>query len=114
MQKSGGDMQGHGKGKAGGKDKARAGGEGKGKAGDEAEDEDEDESEEVKLLCAVGDTCELCGAWNSIHRCSLCRTAKYCSKECQARHWEDHKDYCKVLVRRTELGLALFEASWHR
>jgi hypothetical protein len=73
MQKSGGDMQGQGQGKAG-----------------DMQEQDEDE---VKLLCAVGDTCELCGAWNSIHRCSLCRTAKYCSKECQARHWEDHRDY---------------------
>jgi len=75
------------------------------------EAEDKDESEEVKLLCAVGDTCELCGAWSTINRCSLCRTAKYCSEECQARHWEDHKDYCNVLVRRTELGLDLYEAS---
>ena len=65
----------------------------------------------MNLLCAVGDTCELCRAWNSIYRCSLCRTAKYCSKECQARHWEDHRDYCKVLVRRTELGMALYKAS---
>lgn len=47
-------MQKQGRGKAGGKDK--------GKAGDDAEAE----SEETKLLCAVGDTCELCGAWNTI------------------------------------------------
>ena len=31
--------------------------------------------------------------------------------DCQASHWEDHKDYCQVLVRRRELGVALYVAS---
>ena len=31
--------------------------------------------------------------------------------DCQASHWEDHKDYCQVLVRRRELGVALYDAS---
>jgi S1-C subfamily serine protease len=96
--------------KAGVKEKARAGGDGKGKAGDE--DEDESEGEEVKLLCAVGDTCELCGAWNSIHRCSLCRTAKYCSKECQVAHWPSHKAACKAASAagpKPELELAVLD-----
>ena len=78
-----------------------AGGGGKGKAG----------GKPAKLLCAVGDTCEVCGARSTIHRCSKCRTARYCSVDCQASHWEDHKDYCQVLVRRRELGVALYVAS---
>ena len=36
---------------------------------------------------------------------------RYCGVDCQASHWEDHKDYCQVLVRRRELGEALYVAS---
>jgi len=31
------------------------------------------------------------------HLCSGCRTARYCSRECQTRHWPDHKPVCKAL-----------------
>jgi len=31
-------------------------------------------------------------------RCSACRTARYCSKECQKEHWKQHKTACKVLA----------------
>jgi hypothetical protein len=27
--------------------------------------------------------------------CGGCRREHYCSEECQAAHWEDHKDACK-------------------
>jgi tetratricopeptide (TPR) repeat protein len=27
-------------------------------------------------------------------RCSRCRTARYCSQECQKRHWKVHKNLC--------------------
>ena len=68
------------KGKAGGEGKEegkdKAGGEGKGEGGDKP----------AKLLCAVGDTCEVCGARSTIHRCSMCHTARYCGEDCQASH----------------------------
>jgi hypothetical protein len=32
------------------------------------------------------------------HKCSACRTARYCGKECQAKHWKQHKPVCKALV----------------
>ena len=58
-------MQKQGRGKAGGEDK--------GKAGDDAEAE----SKETKLLCAVGDTCEICGACNTIIRSdALCAVSR--------------------------------------
>jgi len=31
------------------------------------------------------------------HLCSGCRTARYCSRECQTRHWPEHKPVCKAL-----------------
>lgn len=31
-------------------------------------------------------------------RCSACRTARYCSKECRKGHWKQHKTACKVLA----------------
>ena len=79
----------------------KAGGEGGGKDG----------GKPAKLLCTVGDTCEVCRARSTIHLCSMCRTARYCGEDCQASRWEDHKDYCQVLVRRRELGVALYFAS---
>jgi hypothetical protein len=28
-------------------------------------------------------------------RCSVCRIAKYCCRECQRAHWKSHKQFCK-------------------
>ncbi|CAN0375314.1 unnamed protein product, partial [Ectocarpus sp. 12 AP-2014] len=35
-------------------------------------------------------------------RCSSCKTAKYCSRECQRRDWivGGHKDRCRELARQ--------------
>jgi hypothetical protein len=41
--------------------------------------------------------CSLCGKPNSTKVCSRCKAARYCSKECQTRHWgEGHKQACQV------------------
>ncbi|KAI9030220.1 hypothetical protein DFJ74DRAFT_655908 [Hyaloraphidium curvatum] len=31
-------------------------------------------------------------------RCSACRMARYCSKECQKRDWPEHKEICRKLA----------------
>lgn len=28
-------------------------------------------------------------------RCSKCKKARYCSRECQSAHWSTHKKYCE-------------------
>lgn len=28
-------------------------------------------------------------------RCGRCKTIRYCSKECQSKHWRIHKDMCR-------------------
>lgn len=33
----------------------------------------------------------------SSHKCSACRTARYCSPACQSAHWAQHKTTCKAL-----------------
>lgn len=37
-----------------------------------------------------------------LNGCAHCRESRYCSKECQRKHWPDHKAHC-VNVRRTRL-----------
>jgi hypothetical protein len=46
----------------------------------------------------LSETSELKLVKGSSHACSACRTARYCSKECQTKHWKQHKPVCKALV----------------
>lgn len=40
--------------------------------------------------------CSNCGTKEKkLMRCERCRTARYCSKECQKKHWKVHKKRCK-------------------
>ena len=38
--------------------------------------------------------CKVCGKPNG-RRCSKCMWVAYCSRECQGKDWNDHKDKCK-------------------
>jgi TPR repeat protein len=46
---------------------------------------------------SVMNMCRCCGLPNALHVCSLCKSARYCSKECQAMDWKiyQHKLICK-------------------
>ena len=45
-------------------------------------------------------TCAGCGkaaaATASLLRCSRCRAAQYCDKDCQRQHWPQHKRECRA------------------
>jgi hypothetical protein len=42
-------------------------------------------------------SCDNCGIIPlKTFRCSACKFAKYCSKECQLSHWSEHKEICKT------------------
>ncbi|GAQ88114.1 hypothetical protein KFL_004020010, partial [Klebsormidium nitens] len=41
--------------------------------------------------------CADCGRPEALYRCGRCRVVRYCSRECQSRHWkESHKQACKT------------------
>lgn len=46
------------------------------------------------LECGRAETPEL-----KLMRCSACRSAQYCSRLCQKRHWAQHKAECKRLLQ---------------
>mmetsp|Transcript_11869 Transcript_11869/g.32105 ORF Transcript_11869/g.32105 Transcript_11869/m.32105 type:complete len:94 (+) Transcript_11869:138-419(+) len=41
--------------------------------------------------------CELCGK-DAEKRCSRCKTAWYCSRECQLAGWKKHKPFCQMVT----------------
>lgn len=53
----------------------------------------------------VGTTCALCGVETESFRCGRCRYTFYCSKECQSKHWENHKQTCKKYEEKPSLIL---------
>ena len=50
---------------------------------------------EVDLRGVVSsDACSVCGA-SSARFCANCRCTRYCSKECQAQDWREHRKRCE-------------------
>ncbi len=42
--------------------------------------------------------CDSCLAEKATHRCSQCKTTRYCSVTCQKKDWPEHKKICTVLL----------------
>ena len=45
-----------------------------------------------------------CGECGEVatQRCSKCKDAWYCSRECQLKNWKQHKETCKLLSKIAE------------
>uniref|UniRef100_A0A7S2Q118 MYND-type domain-containing protein n=1 Tax=Skeletonema marinoi TaxID=267567 RepID=A0A7S2Q118_9STRA len=85
-----------------------------------ASSDDEEEEEETNVADVssddkelndsidAGNNCAECGkAGDDLKICSSCRSAKYCSRECQLKAWAGHKQECKK--RSAEHEEALFK-----
>jgi hypothetical protein len=48
-----------------------------------------------KSISATYSVCQVCNA-KVTKRCSACHTVGYCSRECQKKHWPEHKKVCKI------------------
>ena len=46
-----------------------------------------------------GKTCGACSKTNGLQQCSTCRTALYCSRECQREDFKAHKKFCPLLAQ---------------
>lgn len=60
------------------------------------------EQEGLRLLLGRTETedktCAACGTQEvRLYHCGKCKAFKYCSKECQMKHWEAHKRACKAI-----------------
>ena len=72
---------------------------------DEEEDDVEEENngvdvsgvdDEPKDSSDARNICEECGkAGDDLKHCASCKSAKYCSRECQLKAWASHKQECK-------------------
>ena len=53
-----------------------------------------------QTLCVQSGVMKKCGQCgkrgdtNTLRRCSRCQAIRYCSRDCQARHWPQHKVTC--------------------
>ena len=68
-------------------------------------------AEPVADECAAGD----CSEYGK-YRCSRCKAARFCSRECQKRGWKAHKPRCQPGVAAPIAFAATFEAAatWHK
>mmetsp|Transcript_45309 Transcript_45309/g.90744 ORF Transcript_45309/g.90744 Transcript_45309/m.90744 type:complete len:182 (+) Transcript_45309:82-627(+) len=50
----------------------------------------------------IAETCTACGKQGKVQRCSKCKSAAYCGKECQLSDWTAHKKECKRRAKQIE------------
>ena len=47
--------------------------------------------------------CSACGKEsNTLKKCDGCKCVWYCDKECQNKHWKEHKKECKVIKKELD------------
>jgi hypothetical protein len=55
----------------------------------------------VARACCIG-----CGNTEQLQVCAKCRTAKFCSRECQRRMWPAHKQACRAWAEQKAAAAA--------
>ncbi|GLV36500.1 Zinc finger MYND-type containing 10 [Carabus blaptoides fortunei] len=55
-----------------------------------------------KLENVQVNTCSGCGA-NAVKKCSRCKAEWYCSRNCQVKHWPQHKEHCDIMVGNNDM-----------
>ena len=53
--------------------------------------------------------CKTCECHSHIKKCSQCKRAAYCIKECQRRDWPSHRAACKAQALRMEFLINAFD-----
>ena len=51
----------------------------------------------------VCERCKLINPSVKLLSCSKCMAVRYCSKECQSAHWDEHKPFCKAVCEEEAL-----------
>ncbi|KAK7018412.1 hypothetical protein R3P38DRAFT_2982630 [Favolaschia claudopus] len=56
-------------------------------------------AEKVDPLSGTTQICDLaeCENWQNLRKCMRCKSAMYCSSECQKTDWPHHKAYCTMV-----------------
>jgi tetratricopeptide (TPR) repeat protein len=47
--------------------------------------------------------CDFCNQEGAFLRCGQCYTHYYCNRECQKKHWSEHKQDCMIMKQRREI-----------
>ena len=48
--------------------------------------------------------CGFCGALAEV-KCANCKSAYYCDRNCQKRHWKEHKTACKTIKSTNDIKI---------
>ena len=55
---------------------------------------------------STGTSCSCCGSQSSeLKKCSSCGQVQYCSRECQRKHWKEHKPNCSYKTKEATTPL---------
>ena len=73
---------------------------------DDAEPEkNEDAEEKVETTPATKLLCSACGKEGDTHtlkKCRACKCVWYCDKDCQNKHWKEHKKECRLIKKELD------------
>ena len=66
-------------------------------------DNNNDDANEELFIDRSHIECDCCGKPGPTKNCSRCLSYYYCNRECQLKHWKDHKHHCSALKEKYDL-----------